>query len=91
MPPGALSWSKEQWRAVIIFGMTFGLMNGFFYCAIDRIPIGLAVAVEFLGPLALASMLTRRLRDAVWVLCALAACWCSATRRRSARIPTTWV
>ena len=72
MPPGALSWSKEQWRAVIIFGMTFGLMNGFFYCAIDRIPIGLAVAVEFLGPLALASMLTRRLRDAVWVLCALA-------------------
>ena len=71
MPPGALSWSKEQWRAVIIFGMTFGLMNGFFYCAIDRIPIGLAVAVEFLGPLALASMLTRRLRDAVWVLCAL--------------------
>lgn len=72
MPPGALSWSKEQWRAVIIFGLTFGMMNGFFYCAIDRIPIGLAVAVEFLGPLALASLLTRRLRDAVWVLCALA-------------------
>lgn len=72
MPPGALSWSKEQWRAVITFGMAFGLMNGFFYCAIDRIPIGLAVAVEFLGPLALASMLTRRLRDGVWVLCALA-------------------
>lgn len=72
MPPGALSWSKEQWRAVITLGMAFGLMNGFFYCAIDRIPIGLAVAVEFLGPLALASMLTRRLRDGVWVLCALA-------------------
>lgn len=72
MPPGPLSWSKEQWRAVITFGMAFGLMNGFFYCAIDRIPIGLAVAVEFLGPLALASLLTRRLRDAVWVLCALA-------------------
>ena len=72
MPPGALSWSKEQWRAVITFGMAFGLMNGFFYCAIDRIPIGLAVTVEFLGPLALASMLTRRLRDGVWVLCALA-------------------
>lgn len=49
MPPGALSWSKEQWRAVIIFGMTFGLMNGFFYwCMIDRILIGLAVA-EFLA------------------------------------------
>ena len=73
MPPGPLSWSKEQWRAVIIFGLTFGMMNGFFYCAIDRIPIGLAVAVEFLGPLALASLLTRRMRDAVWVLCALAA------------------
>ena len=72
MPPGPLSWSKEQWRAVVIFGLTFGMMNGFFYCAIDRIPIGLAVAVEFLGPLALASLLTRRMRDAVWVLCALA-------------------
>lgn len=70
MPLGPLSWSKEQWRAVIIFGLTFGMMNGFFYCAIDRITIGLAV--EFLGPLALASLLTRRLRDAVWVLCALA-------------------
>ena len=37
MPPGALSWSKEQWRAVIIFGMTFGLMNGFFYCGDCRL------------------------------------------------------
>ena len=33
MPPGPLSWSKEQWRAVIIFG----LMNGFFYCGDCRL------------------------------------------------------
>ena len=32
-PPGTLSWSKEQWRAVIIFG----LMNGFFYCGDCRL------------------------------------------------------
>lgn len=50
MPPGPLSWSKEQWRAVVIFGLTFGMMNGFFYCAIDRIPIGLAVAGGVFGP-----------------------------------------
>ena len=91
MPPGPLSWSKEQWRAVIIFGLTFGMMNGFFYCAIDRIPIGLAVAVEFLGPLALASLLTRRMRDAVWVLCALAGMLVLGYEARSVRIPITWV
>ena len=42
-------------------------MNGFFYAAIDRIPLGPAVAIEFLGPLVLAAVLTRRLPDAVWV------------------------
>ena len=50
MPPGAPVLVEGRWRAVIIFMRLSGLMNGFFYCAIDRIPIGLAVAVEFLGP-----------------------------------------
>jgi inner membrane transporter RhtA len=46
-------------------------MNGFFYAAIDRIPLGPAVAIEFLGPLLLAAVLTRRLGDFAWVGVAL--------------------
>ena len=57
---------------MLIFGVTLGLMNGFFYNALARIPLGLAVAVEFTGPLVLASILTRRKRDLVWVFCAAA-------------------
>ena len=69
---GFLGWSYRQWRAMLIFGVTLGLMNGFFYNALARIPLGLAVAVEFTGPLVLASILTRRKRDLAWVFCAAA-------------------
>ncbi|MDO4884550.1 MAG: EamA family transporter [Rothia sp. (in: high G+C Gram-positive bacteria)] len=69
---GFLGWSAHQWRAMIIFGLTLGFMNGFFYNALARIPLGLAVSVEFIGPLALASILTRRKSDLVWVFCATA-------------------
>ncbi|MBF1654431.1 MAG: EamA family transporter, partial [Rothia dentocariosa] len=69
---GFLGWSSRQWRAMLIFGVTLGLMNGFFYNALARIPLGLAVAIEFTGPLVLASILTRRKRDLVWVFCAAA-------------------
>ena len=69
---GFLGWPSRQWRAMLIFGVTLGLMNGFFYNALARIPLGLAVAIEFTGPLVLASILTRRKRDLVWVFCAAA-------------------
>jgi inner membrane transporter RhtA len=64
-------WNRAQWLAAISFGVSLAAMNGFFYAAIDRIPLGPAVAIEFLGPLVLAAFLTRRLRDAVWVGVAL--------------------
>jgi inner membrane transporter RhtA len=47
-------------------------MNGLFYEAIARIPLGAAITIEFLGPLGLAAVLSRRPRDLVWVLMALA-------------------
>ena len=47
-------------------------MNGSFYAAIERIPLGTAVTVEFLGPLTLAAVLSRRLRELTWVLLAAA-------------------
>lgn len=64
-------WTQKQWLAATLFGVSLAAMNGFFYAAIDRIPLGPAVAIEFLGPLVLAAVLTRRLADAAWVGVAL--------------------
>ena len=64
-------WTRTQWLAATLFGVSLAAMNGFFYAAIDRIPLGPAVAIEFLGPLVLAAVLTRRLADTAWVGVAL--------------------
>ena len=69
--PGIRTWTRAQWRAVILFGLTLAGMNGFFYAAIARIPLGIAVTIEFLGPLTLSAALSRRPRDLAWVLMAL--------------------
>ena len=69
--PGVRSWTRAQWRSVLLFGLTLAGMNGFFYAAIARIPLGIAVTVEVLGPLTLAAALSRRPRDLGWVLLAL--------------------
>lgn len=65
------TWSRQQWFGVALFGASLGLMNGFFYNGIDHIPLGTAVTIEFLGPLALAAILSRSLRDAACVALAL--------------------
>lgn len=70
--PKVWQWTRQQWLAVTLFGLTLAGMNGFFYAAIERIPLGIAVSIEFLGPLALAAALSRRWRDALWIGLALA-------------------
>lgn len=70
--PGIRTWTRAQWRSVVLFGLTLAGMNGFFYAAIARIPLGIAVTIEFIGPLTLSAVLSRRPRDLVWVLVALA-------------------
>jgi inner membrane transporter RhtA len=69
--PGIRTWTRAQWRAVILFGLTLAGMNAFFYAAIARIPLGIAVTIEFLGPLTLSAAFSRRTRDLAWVLMAL--------------------
>jgi inner membrane transporter RhtA len=59
-----------QWRAVVPYGLALGAMNFLFYCALARIPLGLAVTVEFVGPLGLALTGSRRWVDVVWVVLA---------------------
>lgn len=69
--PAVRAWDRRQWRAVALFGVTMALMNGFFYAAIARIPLGVAVALEFLGPLVLSAVTSRRVMDFAWVGLAL--------------------
>ena len=61
-----------QWRAVVPYGLALGTMNFLFYCALARVPLGLAVTVEFVGPLGLALAGSRRWVDVVWVVLAAA-------------------
>lgn len=56
-----------QWRVVAGYGIALALMNWSIYQSFARIPIGLAVTIEFLGPLSLALIGSRRLRDLLWV------------------------
>ncbi len=60
------------WRLAIALGVVMALMNSLFYVAISRIPLGVAVTIEFWGPLALAVAGSRRFRDVGWVVLAAA-------------------
>jgi len=57
---------------IIVYGLSLGGMNILFYYAIERIPLGIGVALEFTGPLAVALFSSRRKRDLFWVACAIA-------------------
>jgi inner membrane transporter RhtA len=63
---------RRQWLLLLAFGAVLAGMNTSFYAAIDRIPIGIAVTIEFAGPLAVAVAGSRRLLDAVWIVLAAA-------------------
>ena len=71
-PLSRLGWSRDAVLAVVGFGLVLGGMNWTFYEAIDRIPLGVAVALEFTGPLVLALSLSRRVVDVLWALLAAA-------------------
>ncbi|HEY3707949.1 MAG TPA: EamA family transporter [Amycolatopsis sp.] len=68
--PRLRSFTARQWRPVLALAAVFGTMNLTLYTAIDRIGLGLAVTLEFLGPLAVALAGSRRKPD---LACALAA------------------
>ena len=59
-------------RVAIAFGLALGLMNLCIYEAMDRLPLGVAVTIEYAGPLAVAVIGSRRPRDVLWVVLAAA-------------------
>ncbi|MFF4589089.1 DMT family transporter [Streptomyces sp. NPDC001388] len=63
--------SRTDWGTVIVFGVSMAAMNGLFYQAVARIPLGLAVTLEVLGPLTLSVLASRRALNLVWAALAL--------------------
>jgi inner membrane transporter RhtA len=59
-----------QWRAVVPYGVALGMMNFLFYCALARVPLGLGVTLEFVGPLLVALAGSRRWLDVLWAVLA---------------------
>lgn len=59
-----------QWRAVVPYGVALGCMNFLFYCALARVPLGLGVTLEFVGPLLVALAGSRRWLDVLWAVLA---------------------
>lgn len=71
-------WRPWRWRlsradaqAVVLYGAALGAMNLMFYLSLQTLPFGLAVAIEFAGPLAVAIWSSRRAVDFIWVALAI--------------------
>lgn len=73
--PWRLRFAREQRLPLLLYGVSLGAMNYMFYLAIQRIPLGIAVALEFTGPLAVALFASRRPVDFIWVILAVLGLW----------------
>lgn len=68
--PSFRKLTLKQWKYCIAYGLCLTAMNLIFYYSIQRIPLGLGVTVEFIGPLALSLICSRRFSDIIWALLA---------------------
>ena len=68
--PWRMRFRPRELRVIVYYGLALGCMNFFFYLSLSTIPLGIAVALEFAGPLALAMAASRRAVDFLWILMA---------------------
>ena len=68
--PSLKGLDQAGWRALLLYGASLGLMNLCFYLALRTIPLGVAVAVEFVGPLVVAAASHRSRLDILWLVLA---------------------
>ncbi|MCL6746510.1 threonine/homoserine exporter RhtA [Kosakonia sp. R1.Fl] len=73
--PWRLRFTREQRLPLLFYGLSLGAMNYMFYLSIQTIPLGVAVALEFTGPLAVALFASRRPVDFIWVILAVLGLW----------------
>ncbi|MEP8672358.1 threonine/homoserine exporter RhtA [Enterobacter hormaechei] len=73
--PWRLRFKKEQRLPLLFYGLALGGMNYMFYLSIQTIPLGIAVALEFTGPLAVALFSSRRPVHFIWVVLAVLGLW----------------
>ncbi|WP_039055112.1 threonine/homoserine exporter RhtA [Enterobacter sp. Bisph1] len=73
--PWRLRFTREQRLPLLFYGLSLGAMNYMFYLSIQTIPLGVAVALEFTGPLAVALFASRRAVDFIWVILAVLGLW----------------
>jgi inner membrane transporter RhtA len=70
--PWRRAWTWADAPPLVMFGATLGIMNLLFYSAIKTVPFGLAIAIEFTGPLAVALWSSKKPLDFVWIVLAVA-------------------
>ena len=68
--PDLRSWTKQQWLGALALGVSVAFMNQCFYQAIARIPLGAAVAIEYLGPFMVSALGKRSARHFAFVILA---------------------
>ena len=73
--PWRLRFTREQRLPLLMYGLSLGAMNYMFYLSIQTVPLGIAVALEFVGPLSVALFGSRRAIDFLWVILAVIGLW----------------
>jgi inner membrane transporter RhtA len=71
--PKISGWTAAHYRLALAFGLSLGITNLLFYAALGRLPVAVAVTIEFLGPIGVAAAYSRRWIEGLWVLLAAAA------------------